>query len=387
MKSALTSMLERYLPHEVPQNTSDTIPSPPISETALFNQLTAIELHESKYKIISYGCSLNIRKDQIIWSRRLSRYGISHPQITSLETENWQPELSRLIQTRFVAEISRRLGVFPEHVDTTFLSRKLGMVIPKTDNAKDRPRRIDPRFANEERHLNEIRLATMPEIRGMRGLKGQVPPMEFNSEAIQKGKDYTVFVPSWGQYVRNAWLEEQSHRLTSSLQTIRPVTVPKQQLQQDSEDKENEMATEIESTSAQIKLEDANVEEKKVMALPSEIQSDTMQLGNSDKTDSAEITQQSVDTTASEPASSTPVTSVTVLSSQTEDGTTEDTDNTSKPTENLLEQTIEWSSADFVFVPRSVEQRRTIVSPLELQDDEYLGDTAHPEDTSSATER
>ena len=45
------------------------------------------------------------------------------------------------------------------------------------------------------------------------------------------------------------------------------------------------------------------------------------------------------------------------------------------------EQTIQWStSADFFFIPHFVDQRRTVVSPLKIQDHEYLGDPPPRED-------
>ena len=144
MDSTLVSIIEHYLPREVQDSSHPGLVQrrlPTTPETQLFNKLASTDLHLNKYRIISYGCSLNIRKDQVLWTRRLTRYGIDSPEITSLDNEGWISEPTRFLQSRFVAELSQRIGVLPEPVDTTFLARKLKAQIPTKDRARDRRKR------------------------------------------------------------------------------------------------------------------------------------------------------------------------------------------------------------------------------------------------------
>lgn len=367
-------MLEYYLPPEKGiQETLSSNERPPKPGSPLFDHLTNIELHENNYKIISYGCSLNIHDSQILYSNRLSRYCISHnPEITSLQSLNWiNPEPPHQIQSRFVAEMAQRIGVYPEPITPALLSKKLKVEIPVVDIAKDCQKRIDPRFTDEENVLNKIRLAAMSKkCKQVTALNGKVAPMEFDSAAVRKGRDYIVFVPSWGQYVRSAWLAEQSHTLTSTLQTIRPFPVSRGEPQ----------AQYGEAVESDLLSEDGESEGSDVMSrLGSQ---PGTKLEYSENVEVKPEIAQSVNTTSNILATSSgPVTSETTSLSPSEQETPDDFDETLKPPKNLLKQTIEWSSADFFFVPRSIEPRRTIVSPLKLSDLEYLGDTPQVEDT------
>ena len=103
MDSTLTSIIDHYLPLEVADSSDGGRIQrrlPPTPESELFKKLTSTDLHLNKYRIISYGCSLNVRKDQVLWSRRLTRYDIETPEITSLDNEGWTPEPTRFLQSR-----------------------------------------------------------------------------------------------------------------------------------------------------------------------------------------------------------------------------------------------------------------------------------------------
>src|SRR5271170_6257354 len=137
MKSALLSMIEYYLPDRLLQR-------PPIynvptfnipgSEPDLLDALTSIELHENKYRIVSYGCSLNLSGDQLVGHSRLSRYGFDTPEITTLTTQSWQnQEPTTHIHSRLVSQLSHRLNLVSTSVSSSLLATKLHTTIPKAD--------------------------------------------------------------------------------------------------------------------------------------------------------------------------------------------------------------------------------------------------------------
>src|SRR5277367_56522 len=191
MKSALLSMIEYYLPDRLLQR-------PPIynvptfnipgSEPDLFDTLTSIELHENKYRIVSYGCSLNIHNDQLIGQSRLSRYGFDTPEISTLTTQSWQnQELTPKIQSRIVSQLSRRLNLTPTPISLDLLSTKLHTTIPIADLAIDRHRRLDAPFADPENVLHEMRVASMQRSgQDMpMSVRNLAAPMEFDSRTLR----------------------------------------------------------------------------------------------------------------------------------------------------------------------------------------------------------
>src|SRR5579859_479539 len=168
MNSSLNSMLRHYLPNldhtdyqEEPlpsAQATDEPPSPGIAPEATNLLLASTEIHENNYSIISYGCSINVHEDQSIWTQRLDRCGLQGPQITTLSQQNWQNQESyNLIQTRFVAELSQRVGTYPRDVSIHTLSKKLNCTIPTSDVARDRREPVDPRLVDEEDLLRGAR--------------------------------------------------------------------------------------------------------------------------------------------------------------------------------------------------------------------------------------
>lgn len=288
--------------------TQPHIPLSPLSlESTPSSKMTTLELHENSFKIISYGCSLNITSDQSIGTARLSRYGFPCPDTTSLSEQGWvnQEPLS-MIHDRFVSEMSQRIGTIPEDVDIPFLARKFKAEIPERDSAVDKVKRRHPDAVTPEDIVHSIRLAkTQSTGNGVEEVKKRTkwtPRLQFNAVSLKKEEDVLLeddpmLVPSWGQYVRVAW---QNRRLGQPSKASGQST-PK--------------------TGVRSGIQRAGSEISKIAA------------------------------------------------KQTSD---------EGPPSKVLEQTIQWStSAEIVFTPHLVETkevRRTVVSPRELQDDEYLGD-------------
>lgn len=356
MDSTLVSIIEHYLPHEVQDYSHPGLVRKRLSitpETQLFNKLASTDVHLNKYRIISYGCCLNIRKDQVLWARRLTRYGIDTPEITSLDNEGWTYEPTRFLQSRFVAELSQRIGVLPESVDTAFLARKLKARIPTKDKARDRRKRGTPK--NEEEVLNEVRMAGSQEPIPL-VLKVKPVPFQFEAASLRKMDlkgDETVVVPSWGQYVRRAWLERQSHGLMSTVQTIKPFSQPQVERAVETQPAKNDAVC------------------------------DDVELAESETTTQSENEAVHADTSeipvAEEFANTSQVTADN-LSTRSEVDVDEDVGE-AKPPPKVLEQTIQWSSADFSFVPPFFPERRRVVSAREMQDHEYLGEPPSADDT------
>src|SRR5271156_2761392 len=168
MKHSLSRMVEFYIPNlddkenlsNVTYSHGSMLQKLPTSETSLFKELTNFEIHENQYKIVSYGCSLNVRKDQVIWTSRLSRYNLTHPKITSLETENWENhERSRKIQQRFVSEMAKVIDVSPTRFkEVKEFSERLKAIIPLADIANDRAQQVQGDVSDED-VLNVVRRA------------------------------------------------------------------------------------------------------------------------------------------------------------------------------------------------------------------------------------
>jgi hypothetical protein len=320
MNSSLTAILAHYLPSSGTQMqsamampfTQPHIPLSPLhsSTSSPISNLTTIELHENNYKIISYGCSLNVHESQSIGTRRLSRYGFPAPETSSLAEQGWVDQESiSLIQDRFVIEMTRRIGTQPEDVDIAFLSRKLKADVPERDVALDKVKRRHPDAITAEDIVEDVRNANSEFMeRNIDNRRKWTPRLEFNAVSLKKGEDAVLednpmLVPSWRQYVRVA--------LKTRLLGGQTSPTSKTVVQKTSSFKSN---------------------------VPSEIQragSEISQLATRSKRD---------------------------------DG----------PPRKVLEPTIQWStSAEIFFTPHTVEAkdtRRTVVSPRELQDEQYLGD-------------
>jgi hypothetical protein len=344
MKSALLSVIEHYLPGRLLQRQPIyNIPTfkIPGSESDLLDTLTSIELHENKYRIISYGCSLNLSDDQLIGQSRLSRYGFDTPEITTLTTQSWQnQEPTQHIHSRLVSQLSHRLNLSPTPISSSLLATKLHTTIPKADIAIDRHRRLDPRFADAENVLNEMRFASMRrrgESMPMR-VRNLAAPMEFDSRTLRKikreakrrgqeieeGDEEILFVPSWGQYVRKAMLKYRFSRQSGMIQTIRTeVEPPGSEL----EDDDDEMAHAMMEYGVAVDNGDASY----VSAVREEIPSEAA-VGLADEVEFFE------------------------------------------PPPKVLQDTIQWSTdIDLSFSPH-VHPRRSVVSPREFKDQEYLDD-------------
>src|SRR5579859_1168357 len=201
MNSSLAAMLAHYLPSRGTQMqsaiampfTQPHIPISPLHSSASspFSGLTTIELHENSYKIISYGCSLNVHESQSIATRRLSRYGFPAPETTSLSEQGWvnQESISN-IQNQFVQEMTRRFGTQPEVVDIAFLSRRLKAEVPEWDLAMDKVKRRHPDAITPEDIVEDVRNANSEYMRrSIDNRRTSTPRLEFNAVSLKKGED------------------------------------------------------------------------------------------------------------------------------------------------------------------------------------------------------
>jgi len=324
MDSTLTAMLGHYLPSRGTQLQSAiampfTQPHIPLSTLSLpsapSSRLTTLELHENNYKIVSYGCSLNLHEDQSIGTRRLPRYGLAAPDTSSLAEQGWvNQESVSAIQDRFVLELTRRIGTSPRDVDIPFLARKLKAEIPERDVAADKVKRKHPHAITADSFIHDIRNAktqgTGASQRYQRDQNSSTPRLQFNAVSLKKEDDVLeddpLLVPSWGQYVRVAW---QTRRLGGQC-----VQIPQ-----------------IPTTSSQ-------------------------------RPSSKTATQNSIQRAGSE------ITNF-VAQQQREHP---------PPPSKVLEQTIQWSTSnEILFTPHIAETkdtRRTVVSPREILEEDYLGD-------------
>jgi hypothetical protein len=341
MSSSLASVMSHYLPAN-PEEVIDYNPSreyrsitqgPPKPHTPFFKELAHIELWKNNYGITSYGCCLNVRKDQILWTNRISRYGFDAPPTSSLDVEGWTiTENATTIEMRIVSEMCQRIGVHPEAVDSDSLSRILVAKINKPGPWISIPKPFLPRRGDYGRLLNNLRLVN----EGSSWARRQVYVKWFPWE-VKNRLTYPVFVKGWGQYIRKGMLPEQQVEVIPGGQRGPNVKL-KQRLdkgwltfEQEEEEEPThppnvrrsfpENATEDEDFDKFSTLEDSIEKQKK------EAESDAAQ-------------EEIVFT----------------------------------PPPQIIQQTIEWSSADFIFHPRierDVIQRITF-SPSEISDVEFL---------------
>jgi hypothetical protein len=309
--------------------------------------LASTELHENLRRIVSYGCSINVLESQAVGSQRLLRYGMSGPQISTLETEGWSnPEPIEFIQDRLVAEMTRRIGTQPESVDISFLSQRLKTDVPKEDIAKDRKERVNPYLVDEQDLLKSVREATR-QITGREKLYNMDEvdrSFQFDAVSLRNREvpivDEKVLVPSWGQYVRVALnAKDVTSPKTARFDTFR--SYPK-------------------------------VPPNFIYAKPVEAAVDVKDLSTMDGSQLDK--KSSIDTVDGESPSDMEDTRVSL---------------SSRPPGNVVEQTIKWStSSDVFFTPLSVEKaqppRRTILSPRDFQESDYLGDLPGDPHTSTA---
>lgn len=357
MKSSLASMLEHYLPrssYQAVNHSEDTIKSQvnALQSKSLqsiadmfMDRLVNIEVHENKYRIASYGCSINVAKDHVNSARRLSRYGLTTLEFTSLESEGWKaPENIPLIHDRFVAEITRRIHLHPDCIPLLALAKKLKAPIPKMDFAKDRLKPVSPGSVSREYVLQRVRMSAMRDTLEKGGLL-RLPegPLQLDAPTFrrrgQKG-DRGVFVPSWGQFVKRAWRTRQSGHM-SALETLSSYSS---------------------GTSSPVYQSLGNLE---VPGKMQEEQTVTFMGSNVSEHPSFGATQ----FPSKERSISTETSSTSTLASEEslhESGI-------QKPHPKVLEQTIQWSSAHYLFVPEFVPQRRKFaISPRDVQDSECL---------------
>jgi hypothetical protein len=325
----LASLIQHYLPNSHSQGISSLGTSVPVDSSTL-HALTATELHENKYRVISYGFSLNVYEEQLLGTQRLSRCGLPAPEITTLETAGWiNQEPTRLIQMRLVAELTRRIGLEPEEVDIPFLIRKLKADIPVEDLAKDRKRKILPSLRDDDAVLESIRLSSKSNQDYRRPkVSRRKLPLQNRYDTLRHGAPSITRE----QFVRSALESRHSKSDTP------PDPAP-------SPDTSSEMPPPLDSLE---KHADSPEESRPVPSITTSVQ-------------------------PLDVASESPI--VSILSEEPEEAVEGDREML-KPPPKLLQETIKWStSADFYFVPISATKRRSVVvSPLELQDEEYLGD-------------
>jgi len=344
MKSALLSMIDYYLSdRSLQRETIFNIPTfnIPGSELELFDTLTSIELHEHKYKIISYGCSLNVSNDQLEGQSCLSRYGFDSPQQTTLESQSWQnQEPTSIIHSRIVSQLCRRLDLTPNPVDIPFLASKLHTTIPTEDLSFDSHSRGELGFASTQTRGETSRLRNLAtpmdlDSKALRKLKINA---EGTGQEVDEGDGETSFVPSWGQYVRQAMLD---YRVLSRSRITKTQTEVRTPASEESEsDRDAGMADTYgdskSNRTAGMTVVD-NGETPFVSAVREEVRKDSM-MDRAYETDSL------------------------------------------KPPPKVLEDIIQWSTdVDFSFSPY-IHQRRSVVSPREVRDHEYLGDPSRSDD-------
>ena len=192
--------------------------------------------------------------------------------------------------------------------------------------------------------LHEMRVASMQRSgQDMpMSVRNLAAPMEFDSrtlrvktEAKRKGEEIgeeegeNLFVPSWGQYVRKAMLKYRYSRQSGITQTIRTeVHPPKSKLEDDSQMVDAGMENGVPNSDTVTVVE--NGDASYVSAVREEVPRDTA-LHPADEIEFFE------------------------------------------PPPKVLQDTIQWSTdVDLSFSPY-VHPRRSVVSPREFKDQEYLG--------------
>jgi len=212
MNASLASVIAHYLPakpSEV-QNYNPRIEyrsiaqGPPKPDTPLFKELTHVELWKNNYGVVSHGCSLNVRKDQILWTNRLPRYGFEAPPTSSLDMEGWTiSENTKVIESRIVSELCARIGLQPEAVQSEELSRILSTKIRKRGRSMSIPS-LMIREGDPGRLLNQLRLAREGSSWARREVYVKWFPWE-----VRNRLTHPVFVKGWGQFIRKGMLPTQ----------------------------------------------------------------------------------------------------------------------------------------------------------------------------------
>lgn len=344
MKSALLSVIDYYLPDlSLQRETIFNVPTfkIPGSGPDLVDTLTSIELHENKYKIISYGCSLNISNDQLEGQYRLSRFGIDSPEQTTLESKSWQnQEPISIVHSRIVSQLCRRLNLSPNPVDIDFLADKLHTTIPTKDLSQDRHGRGELGFTSMQTRGEAVRLRDLstPIELDSKALRKIGTKADRMGRAVAEEDGETPFVPSWGQYVKQArldyWVSSESGITQTRSETEALAS------EENESGGDNGMAGTLGNSksdqAARMTVVD-NGETPYVSPVREEIPRDAM-MDLANETDSF------------------------------------------KPPPKVLEDIIQWSTdVDFSFSPY-IHQRRSVVSPRELKDYEYLGDPSRSDD-------
>jgi hypothetical protein len=367
MQSSLVEMLGHYLPSRGTQLQSAFAmpfaePQLPLSSfpSILDESLTTMELHENSYKIISYGSSINVYSNQTVGAQRLLRYGLPTTRITSLQERGWvNKEPIIMIQDRFVAEMSKRIGTVPEVVDIAFLSRKFKSYIPTADLARDRYRRLAPDLGDAGDGLKDPPdLETDVSLHERSDIRRQ--PLEIDANSLLGADDTTMddelFVPSWGEYVRSA---------TEARQLRYPEPTPEFEV----------------TTTANVDSESTGpTNERTLKTKAIQVEADASSSATSEKIPPIP---------ESENTLSDPNTLFASTNIRADMASAEITESLSKPSRSVLEQTIQWSSSsEIIFIPHTTAKapsRRMVVSPRDVQDHLYLDGSPRPPKTRRDT--
>jgi hypothetical protein len=362
MNSTLASMLMYYLPTRevqtqslVEEHVKPRICESPKPEGVSVDSsdylLATTELHQNHLGIMSYGCNINVTEEQSIGTQRLTRYGLPGPAITTLEKEGWiNQESIDMVQDRFVAEMTQRIDLNPEDVDIPFLSRKLKTEIPMQDIAKDRKEKVNPFLVDEEDLLKSVRESSVQSTgkEKLYNLDEQDRSFRFDAVSLRDRPipivDEKVLVPSWGQYVRVALKAREFASLeTAPFDTFRSFPKVPPRL--------------VNAISASAEMESTVVDDNTIVESNAGVDVD---ISSSSAAVSAAEASDAEDTAAQ----------------------------SSGPPRTVVEQTIRWStSSDIFFTPLAAEKsapRRTLFSPRDVEDSEYLGE---PPATQSISER
>ena len=312
VKLLMNSSLSSMLAYYLPPTTKSDAVALSESTRNLQSLLTHVEVHENLYSIVSHGCTLNVLKDPI----HANPYGISQllPQRSSLEEETWiNRESFPLMVMRFVAEMTGRMKLKVEDVDMPMLQRRLRIDTPIEDTS-NYPERLNPSRTQLEATLQN----GFPD-------SSSVPSFQLSEDS-----EAPKLVASWKTYVRAAYMDPQS---SASWPLPNISTLPDRRQQ----------------STAKVDL--ANTGDPEVNRFIKAL-IDTRAVA------AAQGVSNQKEATAKE------------TTGENEEGIPLD--------KELLEETLRWTSAsDFFFVPRSAAgYRRSIVSPLDLREDQYLETSA-----------
>ena len=331
MNASLASVIAHYLPakpSEV-QNYNPRIEyrsiaqGPPKPDTPFFKELAHVELWKNNYGVISYGCSLNVRKDQILWTNRLMRYGLEAPPTSSLDMEGWTiSENTKVIESRIVSELCARIGLQPEAVESEELNRILSTKIRKQSGSIPTPSLI-VREGDPGRLLNQLRLVREGSSWARREVYVKWFPWE-----VRNRLTHPVFVKGWGQFIRKGMLP------TQEVEVIRS----------DKRGENVHLTQRLKDVGWQI-FEEEVEEATHCSGVSAAENDDPGSLGDEDD-DEGETT----------PEKKAP-------------GTVEFT-----PPPQIIKETIQWSSTDFTFYPRVEHDRlrRVTLSPSHINEIDFL---------------